>query len=198
MISCPNTRWSSRGPGVRGRRTKSRRWSTGCGPVPLRPVWRVATGPLADAVRPDRAYRPGDQLVAAAAANDVAAAVRRIVDAAVAGLPSERRRAVLTYRLGLGDASPQTLQAIGERLDISRERVRQIQDKALSGLRRSPSGAPSRRLLSDLCAEAAAAGASRTHTLLTLSRLGMPGADPRVAVAVLAILTARTAPTHCS
>ena len=48
----------------------------------------------------------------------------------VATLP-ERHREVLTYRYGLGDGEPETLRAIGERLHITPERVRQIELEAL-------------------------------------------------------------------
>ena len=48
----------------------------------------------------------------------------------VATLP-ERHREVLTYRYGLGDAEPETLRAIGERLHITPERVRQIELESL-------------------------------------------------------------------
>ena len=47
-----------------------------------------------------------------------------------------RERAVIECRFGLGDEPIQTLQVIGQRLGLSRERVRQIEAKALERLRR--------------------------------------------------------------
>ena len=47
-----------------------------------------------------------------------------------------RERMVIESRFGLGDREEETLQVIGERLGLSRERVRQIEAKALERLRR--------------------------------------------------------------
>ena len=55
--------------------------------------------------------------------------------AALAAL-SERERAVLIYRYGLDDAEPKTLEDIGRRLGLTRERVRQIETDALKRLSR--------------------------------------------------------------
>ncbi len=49
----------------------------------------------------------------------------------------ERERQVLEYRFGLEDDQPKTLREIGEILSLSRERVRQIESRALNRLRRS-------------------------------------------------------------
>src|SRR5215212_10169520 len=48
---------------------------------------------------------------------------------------AERHRHVLVRRYGLGDQKPATLAELGEELDISRERVRQIQREALRMLK---------------------------------------------------------------
>jgi RNA polymerase primary sigma factor len=55
---------------------------------------------------------------------------------ALAELP-ERERRVLQLRFGLDDDQPKTLREIGEILELSRERVRQIESRALNRLRRS-------------------------------------------------------------
>jgi RNA polymerase primary sigma factor len=47
----------------------------------------------------------------------------------------ERERTILTYRFGLRGASVETLETVGERFDITRERVRQIQNAAVVKLR---------------------------------------------------------------
>jgi RNA polymerase primary sigma factor len=55
---------------------------------------------------------------------------------ALAELP-DRERQVLELRFGLDDDQPKTLREIGEILGLSRERVRQIESRALNKLRRS-------------------------------------------------------------
>ena len=53
--------------------------------------------------------------------------------AALLSLP-ERERAVLVLRYGLGDSEPKTLEEIGRRLGLTRERVRQIELESLRRL----------------------------------------------------------------
>ncbi|MER8085131.1 sigma-70 family RNA polymerase sigma factor [Streptomyces sp. NPDC094048] len=48
---------------------------------------------------------------------------------------SERERRVMTLRLGLDDGPELTLEAIGAELNLTRERIRQIESKALTKLR---------------------------------------------------------------
>jgi RNA polymerase primary sigma factor len=57
----------------------------------------------------------------------------RVLADAVGSLP-ERQRDVLVLRYGLGDAEPRTLEDIGRRLGLTRERVRQIEVEALQRL----------------------------------------------------------------
>ena len=47
----------------------------------------------------------------------------------------QRERDVLRLRFGLDRAPEQTLAEIGERFDLTRERIRQIEAKALTKLR---------------------------------------------------------------
>ena len=49
---------------------------------------------------------------------------------------SDLQRAVLSLRFGLEDGKPLTLAKVGDRLDMSRERVRQIEREALAKLRK--------------------------------------------------------------
>lgn len=60
--------------------------------------------------------------------------VRNEISVAVASLPP-RERKILELRFGLGQKRPYTLEEIGEEFGISRERVRQLQNVALSRLR---------------------------------------------------------------
>lgn len=47
-----------------------------------------------------------------------------------------KEREVMTLRFGLDGEEPKTLQEIGERLGVSRERVRQIESRAKEKIRR--------------------------------------------------------------
>jgi RNA polymerase primary sigma factor len=55
---------------------------------------------------------------------------------------SERERKVLEMRFGLGSGEPRTLEEVGKAFNLTRERIRQIEAKALSKLRHpsTPSG----------------------------------------------------------
>jgi RNA polymerase primary sigma factor len=61
-------------------------------------------------------------------------ALQRSIDDALATL-SERESRVLRLYFGLGETEPMTLEQIGENFGITRERVRQIKEKALLRLR---------------------------------------------------------------
>ena len=50
-------------------------------------------------------------------------------------LPAGREATVIRERFGLADDTPRTITEIGDRLQISRERVRQIESRALLKLR---------------------------------------------------------------
>ncbi len=83
--------------------------------------------PLHDTLASVASRGPLDELLAI----DVSHQLRR----AVASLDL-RTQAVLTLRYGLGGASPLTLREVGRRLGVSRERVRQVERRALDYLRR--------------------------------------------------------------
>ncbi len=59
----------------------------------------------------------------------------------------ERERMVLEYRFGLTGGQPKTLEEVGERFDVTRERIRQIQLTALAKIKSSPHAASLRDLL---------------------------------------------------
>ncbi|TCJ15654.1 sigma-70 family RNA polymerase sigma factor [Rubrobacter taiwanensis] len=65
---------------------------------------------------------------------------------ALNGLP-ERERMVLEYRFGLSGGQPKTLEEVGEKFDVTRERIRQIQLTALAKIKSSPHAAGLRDLL---------------------------------------------------
>ncbi len=65
---------------------------------------------------------------------------------ALNGLP-ERERMVLEYRFGLTGGQPKTLEEVGERFDVTRERIRQIQLTALSKIKSGPHAPGLRDLL---------------------------------------------------
>jgi RNA polymerase sigma factor (sigma-70 family) len=50
---------------------------------------------------------------------------------------SEREIQVIKMRFGIGGVDPMTLEQVGEHLGVTRERIRQIESKALAKLRRS-------------------------------------------------------------
>ena len=61
--------------------------------------------------------------------------VERLLDGWIDAL-SQREREVIEGRFGLHDREPETLEVLSERLGLTRERVRQIQNEALLKLRR--------------------------------------------------------------
>ena len=76
---------------------------------------------------PDRAFPSPEQAA-------LTSSLREQLDSVLDGL-GDRERCVLIRRYGLGDDSPETLEEIGQRLNVTRERVRQIEAKTLRKLR---------------------------------------------------------------
>lgn len=62
-----------------------------------------------------------------------------IVTMALQKLPNERMQRILIERFGLDNQTPKTLEGIGKRLAITRERVRQIENEALKKLEKNKS-----------------------------------------------------------
>jgi RNA polymerase primary sigma factor len=81
---------------------------------------------ISDVVADPNAAAPFDRIVRE---NDAG-----LVRDALAGL-SKRETAILGLRFGLDGAKPKTLEEIGAQFNLSRERIRQIQDEALGKMR---------------------------------------------------------------
>jgi RNA polymerase primary sigma factor len=107
----------------------------------LRELTDIAETPLSLDASMDH-EEDGNELISAIADPSQVAPIDRLVEAmqlrhvaqAICELP-DRERAVLVLRFGLDGEDPWTLGEIGEHFGISRERVRQIENKALERLR---------------------------------------------------------------
>ncbi len=66
-------------------------------------------------------------------------ALRDALDSSLTGLP-EREQMVLRLYFGLDDGEPRTLEEIGRKLGVTRERVRQLKERALGRLRHGARG----------------------------------------------------------
>ena len=60
----------------------------------------------------------------------------------------EREREILRLRFGLDRGEPRTLEEVGEHFNLTRERIRQIEARAMSKLRHPSSDTGARDLLS--------------------------------------------------
>ena len=81
---------------------------------------------------------PCDQAMAGWLAREVTAMLSAL---------DEREQAIISLRYGLDCGAPHTLAAIGEHFDLSRERIRQIEEKAMSKLRHPANANAARSLL---------------------------------------------------
>jgi RNA polymerase primary sigma factor len=77
----------------------------------------------------DHTIMPSDEILIAQSFEDQ---LRKLL-----GQLDDKERIIIERRFGLGDREPQTLAEIGEDLSLSRERIRQIEERALGKLRRS-------------------------------------------------------------
>lgn len=75
----------------------------------------------------DESYRIDDELLAESRRNILARYLNKYL--------TERERTVIVDRFGLDDGHPKTLEEIASRSGITRERIRQIEAKALRKLR---------------------------------------------------------------
>jgi RNA polymerase primary sigma factor len=95
---------------------------------------------LGDLVADNTSETPFDMAAAAIERRDLLTLLDNLDD---------RERRVLELRFGLGDDRPQTLDEVGRQFNLTRERIRQIEAKALTKLRH-PCSAPRRRLVDSL------------------------------------------------
>jgi RNA polymerase primary sigma factor len=90
------------------------------------PVGNSENGSLADLIVDDSSERPVDEVGLLMLHSDIDELL---------GTLNEREQLVLRLRFGLGGVRAHTLEEIGERLGVTRERARQIEAKALSRIR---------------------------------------------------------------
>jgi RNA polymerase sigma factor (sigma-70 family) len=98
--------------------------------------WQL--GSLEKQVGADSASRLSDLIEDRLASSPLDAAVVAMLPGEIARLLSvldERERRIMRLRFGLGGEEPLTLKAIAERLELTPERVRQIEARALAKLR---------------------------------------------------------------
>lgn len=92
------------------------------------PIGEKEDSHLGDFIEDQKAVAPDD------AAGSIL--LREQIDDLLSGL-SERERSVLELRFGLRDGKPRTLEEVGRYFDVTRERIRQIEGKALTKLKKN-------------------------------------------------------------
>lgn len=90
------------------------------------PVGEEADSTLADFIPDPHALDADDAAASGMLRSQIAAALDQLTD---------RERKVLELRYGLTDGQPRTLEEVGKAFGVTRERVRQIEVKALRKLR---------------------------------------------------------------
>jgi RNA polymerase sigma factor (sigma-70 family) len=93
----------------------------------------------------------GDLIADQTAVEPAAAAIEALIPGEIARLLApltERERQILRLRFGLDRAEPQTLEEVGEQFNLTGERIRQIEARAMSKLRHPSSEDGARALLS--------------------------------------------------
>jgi RNA polymerase sigma factor (sigma-70 family) len=114
-------------------------------------VWQFSREPLSlsAALSDDGDEGLGDMIPDVTAIEPSAAAIRAVMPKEIEGLLAplgERERLIIRLRFGLDQGEPQTLDQIGDRCNLTRERIRQIEAGAMSKLRH-PSSHGARTLL---------------------------------------------------
>lgn len=83
-------------------------------------------GVMEDVISDDRVKLPYDQINDRQLLSEVASLLHRLPD---------REKTILKYRYGLGGVKKETLETVAQRFNITRERVRQLQNRAVATLR---------------------------------------------------------------
>jgi RNA polymerase sigma factor (sigma-70 family) len=115
-------------------------------------IQRYAAEPLSlsDPLREDGDAELGDIVEDRSAVSPFEAAAEALLPAELARLLApldERERAILALRFGLDRGEPRTLEEVGESFSLTRERIRQIEARAMSKLRHPTSDLGARELL---------------------------------------------------
>ncbi len=106
------------------------RWKAGCRPAPAVEIRLHGPdgAPVVECLRDPRAVHAEEDLVHRESLRRMRSAVARL---------SAQERCVLDHRFGLAGEEPRTLQETGTRLQLSRERVRQVEQQAIARLKRT-------------------------------------------------------------
>ena len=115
-------------------------------------ILRYATEPLSlsDPLREDSDAELGDIVEDRNAVSPFDAAAEALLPAELERLLApldEREREILRLRFGLDRGEPRTLEEVGESFNLTRERIRQIEARAMSKLRHPASDTGARELL---------------------------------------------------
>ena len=110
-----------------------------------RPIGEDGDATMGDLIADAEGIDPAETALEGDAMSQIDAALRALDD---------RERIILVLRFGLGGQEPQTLEEIGEHFGLTRERIRQMQNRALAKLRH-PSRAHSLSGLLDVLDRAA-------------------------------------------
>jgi RNA polymerase sigma factor (sigma-70 family) len=121
-------------------------------PAKVTQVLRFAAEPLSlsEPLREDGDAEIGDVVEDRSAESPFEVAATALLPAALARLLApldQREREILTLRFGLDRGEPWTLRAVGEHFNLSSERIRQIEARAMSKLRHPSSDTGARDLL---------------------------------------------------
>jgi RNA polymerase sigma factor (sigma-70 family) len=115
-------------------------------------ILRYASEPLSlsDPLREDSDAELGDIVEDRSAVSPFEAAAEALLPAEMERLLApldERERAILKLRFGLDRGEPRTLEEVGESFNLTRERIRQIEARAMSKLRHPTADTGARELL---------------------------------------------------
>jgi RNA polymerase sigma factor (sigma-70 family) len=115
-------------------------------------VMLYAMGPLSlsEPLGDDSATELGDLIEDRSQLSTSEAALRGLLPdemVAVLSVLDDRERSIISLRFGLDCGEPRTLEEVGEHFDLTRERIRQIEAKAMSKLRHPANANSARSLL---------------------------------------------------